>query len=765
MSKRTRGTAGDIRQTLEDPELSKEAKLIAIFSTPKAAKEGEDDFEFKVYPVDVKVDKALWVDVIKGLELIDYESLTETGNAAFGFPEISEILGQKIAGEMTTKQHSFGLTMMTANMSAKDLFMSYMLWYDEDARFHYLIAYAYFLKLKKKLVSYARTQEHPEMQVDALKLVVKDVSALYHVNTYFRLYLGGGEARKPSVYTFRMLKRKNVKEFIFEIVLEKRIYPVPMSGAITSVLKFLYAGEFFIVVSGELDNVLLRFPADGKLPSHVTIVHHFVLDASRFNDVTYGKVRDSYPVPTNTKSATNLRDLALLDLSLFTEMKEQPIRKVAELSKEEKAIYIAAQSDPNADRDNRELKPEEVVIVQEMRGEGIRPERLSELTVPELRAIATKTGHVYLQTAYEYGGLLSKLQDDARIRFVEAANEHEQSSIMQESEYKPNALRCLTTKVVGVPFATTSTFVAMLVRRYGKVETRLYLFEYKEITMTPHAFVYVVLPPFLHTNTTLTTYRLDEMNLIFHTPSIFYVEVRERVDKKFVDSPEDEYQFVTSELVTYDFKFLEDEEAQPKVLTTDEVERSQIFPDAELFEEVRKHNYKVYDYRHEIDPSRSSVYDCLFYRYKPGERVGRLIFYKRGAERPTIIDTYVPDLKPHHILYFKSLAENDNNDLCLMAHLVQEITEAMDGTIVYGKTPTEPHFLKFSVPELAVLPLYNKDKYSLSAQLDKKLTLSKKKTTTQCVFCGHHDGVKDTVTNLVYCDRLCQRLYCKTNRW
>lgn len=791
--KRSRSTADELRQEINrivnDTRLvTTEDKLKAIFAL--------DDGNLKTVAWrDVKDDRKFWMTVIEALELVNYEAITETGNQNFGYPEITRILGQTLANRMLEGFNAMGLAQTESYYIAKSQFIKYMLLYIDDAKFHFLVVYGYFLKVSDALkIPYEETrrQETACLSISpvAKSILIEDVTESFHVFTIFKLVMPHGA---PRIYTFYMTKDATAPttyQFVIQLGGGDKVI-LTMNGPITSVLKFYYTGNFYIVIKGEKDQKLLKFKHDEL--KKVTVVDRFSLDPDKFDDAIYGKLLDRIAFPTNTKSVTYLRDLLLIRQERFQSMNPQPIRKLNELSTKEKGLFVKAR-DSGVALNNRQLDKKEFVIVNALRPKS-KPStatKLSDLSIAEVRAITEGTGFVYLQTEYEYGRLFEVLKDDKKVKFVEA--ESALGGALADVDHKPGDLRCMATKILRLPFRTgvspentANIHIAMLVRRYtkaggGAYDTLLYLFSYRNTknVYEPDLFAEVVLPPFTHTDDADTTYSIAEMNLIFHTPRLFYVEVKEKAfTQKFGGG--DDFAFVNSQLISYDFQF--DEKSPPTLLVEsvreremmrtkrdarlelkDEREREMLFLDGALFEEVRKQGYKVYDYRHDIDAQRVSKYDCIFYRYNVVKAKGRLIFYKKGEQRPSVADIYIDSLRPQDIITITPSQKTSSNDLCFlsMARLVQLSYETLEGGTML-KSHTEPQILKL-ISAGERLPDYDKNTYSLSAKLQQSLTISSALSPTHCVFCGQSGGVKDSLTNYHYCDRLCQRLFCTTNR-
>lgn len=784
--KRQRATGDELKQEInkiiaDTKVLGVEAKLRAIFTLENG------DLQSVAWR-DVKNDRQFWLGVIKALDLVNYEAVTETGNQQFGYPEMTEILGQKITGDMISGTNIAGLPETDQATMAKKQFMSYMSWYDSDAKFHFLVVYGYYRRLIGELVDYARTQEHTPVctaiNIAEKPIITQDVTETYYVASIFKLMVTYGP---PHIYFFYMTKQADTV-FVIKQGRDKT-HNIPTNGPITSVLKFYEAGVFYIVISGERDDKLLRFK-QGDI-NNVTLIDHFRVDANTFDDVSYGSMSQFSYFPTNTKSTTNLRDLQLVTIPQLKNMNPQPIRSIADLTSKEKRLFVSTQSSINA---NRKVTAQEAIIVRDFRIKEKKQSptvltnmsMLSDLSIEELRAITEQTGHVYVQTEYQYGKLFSTLKEDIRMpKFVEKATE--QGGALADKDYVEGNMRCMAVKVIRLPSRASTapeskyyTYVAMLTRRYtknvGDYETVLYIVLY-DMTK-PKSFTSVVLPSFMHRNNARTTYTVAELNIVFHTSSLFYVEVQEKVVDLDVDV--DAYGFVNSQLVSYDFQF--DERSPPvlfvesekeremmmtikgsNVLIKDEDERAALVKDGALFEEVRKANYKVYDYRHDIDPSRTSKYDCIFYRYNVFKSSGRLIFYKTGTERPSIADVYIDGLNPRSTKSIMPIVSASSRDLCLlnMEQLVLESYETLGGQLAFKRYGL-PQIIKLTAVE-QTLPAYDKATYSLSTKLQQSLTISA--SSSHCIFCGQPDGVKDTLTNYHYCGKLCQRLFCTTNRW
>lgn len=710
----------EIEQTVGDVRLTRDKKIERIFQLRAPEKVDEKEalnaWLNRGDWAELKRDREFWLDVIRRLGFVDVEATNEMGNKMFSLPEIAAILGDNMAYQMMQQGNLFDLPSMEQQTYAKKQFMDYMLWYDETASMNFLVLYGRYLALKNQLVPLEVTREHlpggrkatktSDETIDSSRSVTPELA--YNVVSNLTI------VANDSVYPFFFYQQKSdesntmPRPFVIQQGPNKK--EMAVSGPILRVLKFFYPKQtsfattridtVFIVLWGPEDNKLLRF-------SHlnvqdVMVVDKFVMNPEDFDDLTYASDVQPTRFATNHKSANSLDTLSLVDLTKLSGMLPQTIRRLADLTREEKR-KLAEQRQQNMSRETQ--------------------------------------GYLNIQTEYDYGRLFLRLAEPVSVRFSQDL-----------PKYTIGQVELLAVKLIRVPKEKNDLYchLATLVRYYtsneGEYDLQLRLYRYQATVggqFTSFASRIFRLENFLTPNTDLTRFGIAQMNVVFHSEKIFYVEVMER--RVFFD--EDEFRFVSSQLLEFDFEYSSSLELVPGEVSLDTVK------DAPLFEEARKQGYRLYDYRHDTLSSKKTTmvsrYDAIFYRYNPVKAYARLIFYKAGVV-PTVAEYRIDQLKPQHLIGFMPLPKPPS--LAFISFKTEELQETSDGAFRILTLET-PSISRVSIADASMTP-YTPETLSLASKLrDTHLYAS-----FACEMCGNTTHLKDSKTGKMYCDAFCQKL-------
>jgi hypothetical protein len=521
------------------------------------------------------------------------------------------------------------------------------------------------------------------------------------------------------------------------------------------VLKFVDRSYIYLVISGPDDDKLIKI--NDIAPFDVAVFDFFKLPVEQFDDLLYYSIATNTAVATNIKSVNNVNQMQYLDLDKFEKMGTEKERlELSALSTEDRKRLIEERN-PAGDF----LKVEDkAVLVKLRRGktdnlEGIR---FQDITLYEKNYIRRATNFPTLSVPYGVSDLFKPLILPTAPVFK-----------FNAPSYIRGDLECLAAKIIPLTPGIARTiyrfkeavptnqddlvarlyfYLAVLARRYenakGDYTLQLYIFKYRKDdssigkgdTFRPiESHVITLTKPFMPKNTEDAIYSVKEMNLIFHTTSVFYVELMmERQNLRIGFASLSEFVMVGSELIDFGFKF-------PPLGLSRPLPAIQ---DAALFEEVKQRGYKIYDYRHNVVPDQVVKFDCIFYRYNYEKNNARFIFYKRGTRVASVADIYIADFKPLSIRAISPIRLQ--NGLCYF-------------TIARTRNP-QPLIVKIVMQHDFLL--YDPTQFSLAASLQASLSL--KEYPPFCVYCGEIEPkAKDLENGHLYCDDLCQRLYCTTN--
>lgn len=709
-----------INQIVDDKKVSRDKKIERIFEITKPEEVSQEDHKkiglnFWLNEgewTQLKFDHKFWLDVIRALGFVEVEAVNNMGNKIFSLPEIASILGDDMAFRLMQQGNLFDLPAMEQQIYAKQQFMEYMLWYDEHASMNYLVLYGRYLAIKDQLVSIQETRVHRQGDTNVSNNIVA-MDSTYHVVSNLTV------VSQSTVYAFFFYQKKGMDAPLV-IQQGRNTKEVPVSGPILRVLKFFYpkASIFsnparrmdtvYLVLMGPDDNKLLRF-------SHlniqdVLVVDHFKMVANDFDDLVYASDIQATRFATNTKSVTKLENLHLVDLGRLCEMAPQAIRPLSSLT---------------------------------------RAEKVKLLEQRQTQTASDTPGYLDIKTEYDYGKLYVRFAEPITVRFV------------QESSYTDGQVELLAVKIIRLPSERSelSCHIATLVRQYtndmGEFNLQLRFYRYNALQngqYTSAASRIIRLENFLTRNTELTKSSIHEMNIVFHTDTIFHVEVMEHR----VIMGEDEFGVVNSQLLEFDFLYNRSLEVIPDIVTLPQT------PGMALFEDARLQKYKIIDFRNDtlpISAPRERRYDAIFYRYNMVKAYARFLFYKLSDGVPTIVECRIDQLKPNHLMGFVSIPSPPG--LAFILFGTEELTETSDGRLTYQQSDT-PSIAKITLSDKTKLgPYENDESFTLSSNLATKLTITK---PISCSFCGDKAHMKDTKSGKCYCDHFCQRLFCQTYR-
>lgn len=243
---------------------------------------------------------------------------------------------------------------------------------------------------------------------------------------------------------------------------------------------------------------------------------------------------------------------------------------------------------------------------------------------------------------------------------------------------------------------------------------------------------------------------LRGMRLIFHSPSIFYIETL-----LYETEPRRRYKVLSSHLTEVDFTFPVRFGGDENTMTPVDVTK---IKDGELFELIRAKGYRVYDvFRHVNVPNYTPKYDTIFYRHDYERQYSRFIFYKSTETQPMVANLTMRTMSPYALRDVVPMPLGDT--LCIMS-ILTETRENIRGRIQVRVSP-EP--VVFRVRDQVSFTAFEQRSFSLDTQFATQLSLSSSQKAV-CRSCHEAASVKDITTGHLYCDELCQRLFCTTLR-
>lgn len=330
-----------------------------------------------------------------------------------------------------------------------------------------------------------------------------------------------------------------------------------------------------------------------------------------------------------------------------------------------------------------------------------------------------------------------------------------------KNAFSNDDLVMIANRTIAYPYGEKDYCMAVLVKRYTSdpnnpfIRWRLELRLYKYVMEGPFptkAFVtkYKILRLDDNFLSRLANNTLREFNIIFHTKSIFYVEALLRVSATVDGQNRSLYEITNSRLFNYAFEFQSyfdfGEEIPPDVSLEG-------IKDAQLFELVRKKGYRVYDFfRHAQLVDYEPKYECLFYKHDYEKKYSRFIFYKARDTQPGVANLTFRQMSPYSL---SSLFPVPNSDI--LGVLSVNTEEFVRKNLVVSPAP-----VVFRILEQDSFSMYEPQQFSLDSRFAKKLTLGDNRLV--CVLCVEENVMKDSISGNLYCDELCQRIFCKTNR-
>lgn len=349
---------------------------------------------------------------------------------------------------------------------------------------------------------------------------------------------------------------------------------------------------------------------------------------------------------------------------------------------------------------------------------------------------------------------------DANKLFVELKpSSHHLYQPANKNPFVEHDIVILASRMITYPYRDRYYYMALLVKRYTTnplipwiLELRLYRYAMEG----PFAKIPVVtgykilrLDDFMSLAPNNT---LREFNLIFHSESIFYVEALLQV----TDGQRSRYVVANSRILQYafDFKatFETGRDVQPRVSLTG-------IKDADLFELVRTKGYRVCDFfRHSQLVDYVPKYECLFYKHDYERKHSRLIFYKSRDTQPGVANLILRQMSPYTL---SSLFPVPNGDtLGVLSIKTEALVRIAPGrmSLIVSDAP-----IVYRILEQESFATYEPQKFSLDVRFNEQLSLNEEASHV-CTHCGEENVMQDSISGNLYCDELCQRIFCKTNR-
>ena len=584
--------------------------------------------------------------------------------------------------------------------------------------------------------------------------------------------------------------------FSFVIRQANRTREVVTVGLITQVLKFFYNNTIILVISGANDNKLIRFNYDHDDIPIPTVVDYFSLTGD-WDDLTYVRVDRPTRYATNRKSTAQFSNTELIDLMALSVAAPQNVRPIATLTEEENR-RLRTQKLQEARGRERLLTNEEQEVLARIRNRITTPDtRFSDLTDNEIAMMRQMTNYLIIQSDYDYTGIVSTLEPPLVPAYVS-----------NQAAYANGESELLAIKILSVPGETSTDVlhVAVLSRYHfgqgGRYRVNMRIFRYTRNLRTgiytavsqwlfqdmdnvhpDYAMVLteqerahlrllrrainvpsnttfgtltiqeieVIRPPIylLHRDTETHNYSVKEFSVIFHPArrdpannpvQFIYVQVIEQ-EETLGGS---ERRLLTANSV--DLYFVHNQ-VQPQM--------GVVIPQAQhyitnyaFFQEVKARGYRLYDYRREKLLDATMRFHCIFYKYYYESGLTKLLFYRESEERgaqPRVGDVVLGKLPPMSIVTISPM------------HLFENLCYVSFGYEM-PRIDLPTRLFKIRIKEgLSLLP-YRADDFDLSAALETGLTMK----GVHCTYCGEETNNKDSVSGQVYCDTLCQYLFCKT---
>lgn len=336
---------------------------------------------------------------------------------------------------------------------------------------------------------------------------------------------------------------------------------------------------------------------------------------------------------------------------------------------------------------------------------------------------------------------------------------HHKYEPANKNQFVAGDIVILANRMITYPYRKADYYMAVLAKRYTSnpllpwvLELRLFLYEMVGPFPTkPIVKRYKILRLDDFMSLAPGT-NLREFSIIFHSESIFYVEALLQVTDAQNQS---RYVVANSRLLQYAFDFKEyfqkGDVVLPRVPLTG-------IKDAELFELVRTKGYRVYDFfRHTQLVGYTPKYESLFYKHDYERKHSRLIFYKARDTQPGVANLILRQMSPYALSGIFPVPIGDT--LGVLSVKTEALVRIGPGrvSLIVSAAP-----IIYRILEQESFATYEPQKFSLDVRFTEELSLGEKALV--CKHCGEEGVMKDSKSGNLYCDDLCQRIYCKTNR-
>lgn len=717
----------------------------------------------------LKLDREFWLEITRTLNVPDYEAIDTNNTATFGVNQILNAIGGDFFTQLTqlpslleNEQETdfYSLSEAQQRKKVRDAFYNYMTWYDSEASIHFLVLYAYYLRIKNQALPIDITMQHRKasdplfkntsiptttlVKEEEVKVIESSSSSPppleIVVDNEFFFHTQIRIVDKANVYLFFLEMQKRKGGRVFTVSLDKQEEDVATKGVITDVIKFVSFSTIYAVLIGPIDNILLRINFTDPFPLRVD--HDFPrLDPTLFDDLVYHDARVITKVATNRKSVDSLDTLRLIDLSIFMDL-DKRLGDEKLLTKAEKKRHmqqLLRERDHSYTKD-RELTSQEKELLAELRLEEGRGRvandttQFNELNLSDSRYIRRRL-NLYVKEDILYTRPLVKPLAPV---FKSRIDDNGKDTIFVKDDVEVIAARVINVPYTGRPFLFT---LVVLARKYvTDSESTLHLYTYRYNSNATQDYVadrsqILDVCEFLLDK---SSHRVREFNLIFHVSTYFF-----HIEVIYESLIGEQVTVRSSDLLYYNFEF---RVSLPGALTPNP---SLEIKDYKLIDTVRRHNYRIYDFRHhrvlDTDVYVSvAKFDAIFYKYDYKEESARVIFYKAREDKPGIADITVKLLAPNFMIGFTPMRSAGNLTFMQLKSLPTNTTALyrIRGT----DTSLKPQ----------------DDQFTLATHLNASLTLRERPPF--CTFCGGYTDTFDLKSSFYYCDELCQLLFCATNR-
>lgn len=811
MSKRTRNDdstpLGKLKKTITETSTRASSPTIAVdrifFSvSPVPSKDTSllifTNDEYKLWPA-LKQDIDFWYDIIENLGLPD---LDPTFNASLQLSNFSTVMTEPWMKEVIEKKQLANVDDTLLHRSLFDAFLCYMKWYDKDASVSFLILYAYYLKHSEPslLVSFSTTPCHAEVRepqpifteppivtnttsttsttsttttvstsspTNPLKIVTVDkldiISTLDYQTTtnWFK-------------YTFSM--EKGIKPRVFRIRSEEKLYEVKTNGVIERILKFVYQGMIIVVISGPVDKKLIRFWYDFD-PRAVIVVDNFSL-SGEYDDLTYAHQLRPSRYATNQKSVSTFALLNLIDLKLLANIipcdnitKDEKLRRAA----------IFKELHENTQGDNRALtEQEKKALIFWRTSKGITEALPKDMTLAQLNVSDPIYGYeaflavqqallsiptVCLQDKEEHKRvvepiILEGLDDNEKILYRRVPFLPKYKTAREA--HPLGSEEAIGIRVVRMPGETQEDVfhLAVLSKFYTEedekthtLRIRFFLYrKHKDKGLFVDSGSYMKDRDIILLDNHIITAPIKDFTIVFHSESWCHVEITELT--------------INNEIVFHNSQMVYIDRNYPGFLPRRVFAPLTSIKDGAFFLLMATNGYKMYDFRPDpsTEPNRLGEFrfDCIFVKYVSisARPYGiQILAYKSDAEggQPLIAFKKLKWEKPP-ISMISPMHLQDNLFYIVPSGATHEVLNVkFDEQRRFTVYPEN-----FNLSSRRTPLSDNTVEYDIATSLQRSLRLSNK-DEPHCVLCGEYANNRDELSNKVYCDELCQFVFCQTH--